>query len=304
MKEPILVILAAGMGSRYGGLKQIDVVGDNGESIIDFSIYDAIEAGFKRLVLIIRREHEEAFQKALGNKISPFIEVEYAYQDMRDIPRQFKVPQDRVKPWGTTHALLSCRNILDAPFMVINADDYYGKEAYKTMYRYLTEEITDKEYCMIAYILNNTLTDYGSVTRGDCQVENGYLKDIVERHKIKRIDGVPCYSEDDANWYPLDPDKLVSMNFWGFTPKIMDYLKPIFERFLEENLEENPLKCEHVIPTAIGEMIQNGDVNVKVLTSSDQWYGITYREDKAHLVDALAKLKAQNLYPHNLWDRD
>ncbi len=304
MVEPILVILAAGMGSRYGGLKQIDVVGDNGESIIDFSIYDAIEAGFKRLVLIIRREHEEAFQKALGNRISPFIEVEYAYQDMLDIPRQFKAPADRVKPWGTTHALLSCRNILDAPFMVINADDYYGKEAYRTMYRYLTEEITDSEYCMIAYILNNTLTDYGSVTRGDCLVEDGYLKDIVERHKIKRIDGVPCYSEDDANWYPLDPDKLVSMNFWGFTPKIMDYLKPIFEKFLEENLESNPLKCEHVIPTAVGEMIKNGDINVKVLTSSDQWYGITYREDKAHLVDALAKLKAQNLYPHNLWEKD
>jgi len=301
MKEPILVILAAGMGSRYGGLKQMDIVGDNGESIIDFSIYDAIEAGFKRLILIIRKEHEEAFQKALGCKVEPFIELRYAHQDMGDIPEPFTMPADRVKPWGTTHAILACRDLVDAPFVVINADDYYGKDAFKQMYDYLKNKITDKEYCMVAYVLSNTLTDHGTVSRGVCDVQDGKLVEIVERKKIKKIDGKPHFTLDEQEWTELPQDNLVSMNYWGFTPKIMEYLAPIFKKFLEENMESNPLTCEHVIPTAVQDMIQDKLVEVNVLHSTDKWFGITYREDKEHLVEALANLKSQGLYPHDLW---
>ena len=301
MKEPVLVILAAGMGSRYGGLKQIDAVGSNGESIIDFSIYDAIEAGFKRLFLIIRREHQEVFEESLVKKIRPFIEVEYCFQDLDDIPAEFSVPKGREKPWGTTHALLAIRHQIDAPFMIINADDYYGKESYKVMYNFLTSDVSDQDYALVGYILENTLTDHGTVSRAVCEVSDGYLSEIVERKTIAKIDGEVKYTEDGESWTSLAANSLVSMNYWGFTPKVIEYCTDIFTNFLRNNLENNPLTCEHVIPTAVGDMIGLDEVKVHMLSSKDRWFGITYQEDKPLVVDLLQKYKSEGKYPENLW---
>lgn len=303
MNKPVLVILAAGMGSRYGGLKQIDVVGSNQECIIDFSIYDAIQAGFKKVILIIRKEHKEAFDNALSDKIRPFIEVVYAYQDMDDLPGGFKRPEDREKPWGTTHAILACRDIIKEPFAVINADDYYGKEAFKTIYDFLVNEVSDNTYGMVGYVISNTLTDHGTVSRGVCEVNDGFLAKIVERRKIKKEENRPFYTEDDQNWVALPSDNLVSMNFWGFAPNIMQYLDPILTNFLKDNLEENPLKCEHVIPTAVDVLINHYGIKVKMMRSNDTWHGITYKEDKEKVVASLAELKAKKQYPEDLWQK-
>lgn len=303
MKEPVLVILAAGMGSRYGGLKQIDTVGSNGESIIDFSIYDAIEAGFKKLFLIIRREHQEAFEEALGKKIRPFIEVEYCFQDLTDIPSEFTVPEGREKPWGTTHALLAIRDKIDAPFMIINADDYYGKDSFKKMYEYLTTKITDQDFSMVGYVLENTLTDHGTVTRAICEVADGCLSKIVERSSIARKDGKTQYTEDGENWVSIPEGSLVSMNYWGFTPKVIEYCEQIFTDFLRTELAKNPMKCEHVIPTAVSEMIKTPDVKVHMLSSTDKWFGVTYREDKPFVVETLEQYKKDGKYPQDLWKK-
>ncbi|MFV0380390.1 MAG: sugar phosphate nucleotidyltransferase [Anaerorhabdus sp.] len=299
MNKPVLVILAAGMGSRYGGLKQIDTVGSNGESIIDFSIYDAYEAGFRKVVLIIRKEHEEAFKESLTNKISKKMEVEFAYQDLFDIPEEFDVPQGREKPWGTTHALLSCKN-LNAPFAICNADDYYGKDAFKVIYNFLLNDVSDDNYGMVGYQCNKTLTDNGTVTRGLCEVENGYLTNIREIQKIARIDNKAKY-EDNDQWKELSEDALVSMNFWGFTPKILESCKELFINFLKESLQDNPMKCEHVIPTAIGDLVKNGTCKIKVLQSDDEWFGVTYKDDKPLVVKKLQEFKDRNTYPFDLW---
>lgn len=303
MQTPTLVILAAGMGSRYGGLKQIDTLGDNGESIIDFSIYDAIAAGFKRLILIIKKEHEEAFEEQLVKKIRPFIEVEYAYQDLKDVPEGIEVPEGRTKPWGTVHALLAIEPVVgDNPFMVINADDYYGKSSFVLMHHFLSEEVADSHYGMIGYILKNTLTDHGSVTRGICEIEDGYLKSIVEIQKIEK-DGNQVLIEDDGAWKVIDGNGLVSMNYWGFTPKIFDQLKPLFVNYLNKHLEENPMKAEYVIPTAMGELVESDTVKVRVYSSSDQWHGVTYQEDKPLVMAKLKEYKENKLYPHDLWKK-
>lgn len=303
MQTPTLVILAAGMGSRYGGLKQIDTLGDNGESIIDFSIYDAIAAGFKRLILIIKKEHEEAFEEQLVKKIRPFIEVEYAYQDLKDVPEGIEVPEGRTKPWGTVHALLAIEPVVgDNPFMVINADDYYGKSSFVLMHHFLSEEVADSHYGMIGYILKNTLTDHGSVTRGICEIEDGYLKSIVEIQKIEK-DGNQVRIEDDGAWKVIDGNGLVSMNYWGFTPKIFDQLKPLFVNYLNKHLEENPMKAEYVIPTAMGELVESDTVKVRVYSSSDQWHGVTYQEDKPLVMAKLKEYKENKLYPHDLWKK-
>ena len=300
MEKPVLVILAAGMGSRYGGLKQSDTVGNNGESIIDFSIYDAKEAGFEKVVLIIRKEHEEAFRNNLTDKISKFIDVEFAYQDMFDIPAGVKVPEGREKPWGTTHALLACRNIVKAPFAIINADDFYGKDAYKVIYNFLVNEVSDYKYGMVGYLCNNTLTDFGSVTRGVCEEENGYLKKITEVQKIERHDGEAVY-EENGEWKPLDKNALVSMNFWGFTPKIFEQTQEIFEDFIKKGVVENPMKSEHVIPTAVGTLVSEDKCSVKMLSSNDKWFGVTYREDKPMVIENIQKMKDANIYPNDLW---
>ncbi len=303
MKEPVLVILAAGMGSRYGGLKQIDTVGSNGESIIDFSIYDALEAGFKRLFLIIRKEHQKAFEESLGSKVSQFMEVVYCYQNLEDVPSTIKVPEGREKPWGTTHALLAIKDQIDAPFMIINADDYYGKDSFKKMYSFLTTKVTDTDFAMVGYVLENTLTDHGTVTRAICNVEDGCLSEIIELDKIAKRDGYAVNIDENNQEVVLPKNSLVSMNYWGFTPKVLEYCQPIFEKFLEENIDKNPMKCEHVIPTAVRELILDPNIKVHMLSSDDKWFGVTYKEDKPLVVESLQEYKDNGLYPFDLWKK-
>ena len=301
MNQPTLVILAAGMGSRYGGMKQIDGVGNHGEPIIEFSIYDARQAGFENVVLIIKREHEEAFKQALTNKLEGKINVRFAYQDMCNIPEGFTVPEGRVKPWGTTHALLACKGIVDGPFAIINADDFYGRDAYKVIYDFLTSEVKDNQYAMVGYPCINTLTDNGTVTRGLCQEdENKCLASIVEIQKIAKKDGHAVY-EDNGEWKEISDNSLVSMNFWGFTPAIFKDMEEIFTKFLQEHLEENPLKCEHVIPTAVGTLVAENKCSVKMLSSKDAWFGVTYKEDKPNVMQKIQEMKDAGIYPDQLW---
>lgn len=303
MTTPTLVILAAGMGSRYGGLKQIDTVGNNGESIIDFSIYDAIQAGFKKLVLIIKKEHEEAFEKSLVAKIRPFIEVHYAFQELDDIPEDYSVPEGREKPWGTVQALKPTQAILGTdPFMVINADDYYGKASFVLMHNFLSKEVKDSHYGMVGYVLKNTLTDHGSVTRAICETENGYLKEIVEIQKIEKQNTRVCI-EEEGIWQVINGDQIVSMNYWGFTPKVFEEMKTLFKKFLDREYESNPMKCEYVIPTAVAELIEDNTARIKVYSSNDRWYGVTYQEDKPLVQAAIREFKKQGLYPHDLWKK-
>lgn len=301
MNKPTLVILAAGMGSRYGGMKQIDGVGSHGEPIIEFSIYDAKEAGFGKVVLIIKKEHEEAFRKALTDKIVPHMEVEFAYQDINDVPDGISVPEGRIKPWGTTHALLACRNIVHEPFAIINADDFYGKDAYRVICRFLENEISDGHYAMVGYPCRNTLTDNGTVTRGLCEKdENGNLTHIVEIKEIAKKGDHAVYREN-GEWKDLPDDALVSMNFWGFTPAIFDDCEKIFDSFIRKELAGNPMKCEHVIPTAVGQLVDEGKCTVKMLSSQDRWFGVTYKEDKPFVVSRIQEMKDKGIYPDVLW---
>ena len=300
MNKPVLVVLAAGMGSRYGGLKQIDTVGDNGECIIDFSIYDAYRAGFRKVVLIIRKEHEEAFNKALCDKVRNKMEVEFAFQDMQDVPEWFKVPEGREKPWGTTHALLATRNIVKEPFMVINADDFYGKESYQIMYDAL-KDFKEGDAAMVGYKLANTLTENGSVTRGVCVVEDGYLKGIREVQEIVPCENTSAY-KDGEEWKKLPEDTLCSMNYWGFTPAVFPLMEERFEKFLKgDKPVQNPMKAEHVIPTAVGELLEEDKINVKVLSTDFRWFGVTYKEDKPEVIRRIKEYKDAGIYPHDLW---
>jgi len=301
MKNPSLVILAAGMGSRYGGLKQIDTVGNNGESIIDFSIYDAIQAGFKKVYLIIRKEHESAFKKALVDKVRHFIDVEFIFQDMKELPEGFSAPELREKPWGTTHALWICRHQVKENFMICNADDYYGKDAFKKMYEFLTDEVKDDVYGMVGYRLNKTLSDSGTVSRGVCEVSENTLVNVKEHAKIKRVGDLILSGSDELGWNPLDQDALVSMNFWGFTPKIFKKKKKQFTAYLQRELSNNPLKCEHVIPTMIGETIKSKAFSIKVMPSENEWFGVTYHEDKPYVVSRFLEFKEKGYYPFDLW---
>jgi len=301
MKNPSLVILAAGMGSRYGGLKQIDTVGNHGESIIDFSIYDAIQAGFKKVYLIIRKEHEEAFKKALVDRVRHFVDVEFIYQDMSDLPEGFTMPIGREKPWGTTHALWSCRHQVKEPFMICNADDYYGKDAFVKMFDFLTHEAKDDHYSMVGYRLSKTLSDSGTVSRGVCEVHEGYLVNVEEHPKIKKHDHAIVSGSDETGWKTLDHHALVSMNFWGFTPKIFALAEKQFCAYLQRSMAANPLKCEHVIPTMIGETIRLATYTIKVIPSEGDWFGVTYQEDKPYVIQRFLKYKAEGKYPFDLW---
>ena len=304
MKET-LVILAAGMGSRYGGLKQIDGVGNHNEPIIEFTIYDAIKAGFKKLVVIIKKENEEAFEEAIISKVRPYIEVEYAYQDLNDIPENVTIPEGRVKPWGTTHALLSCREILkDDPFVVCNADDFYGRNAFEKVIEFFHDGISDDTCCMVGYKVENTLSDNGTVTRGVCHTsEDGYLTSIKEVMNIrwnKDHDGVEF--EEDGEYKPLAMGTPVSMNFWGFTPATIRRLEKIFNSEIEEGIRNNPLKYEALLPNHVGDMVRNGECQVRVLTSNDSWFGVTYKEDKPVVVAKIQALKDNGTYPDILFE--
>lgn len=305
MQEPTLVILAAGMGSRFGGLKQIEPVSDKGEIILDFSLYDAVMAGFKKVIFVIKKENEEAFRELIDSRAGKYIDVEYAFQAIDDLPEGYSVPEGREKPWGTGHAVLAARNLVDAPFAVINADDYYGPGAFQTMYSFLeSAEDNDKyQFCMVGFQIENTLTENGYVSRGVCQLsDEGYLTDITERTKIQWQDDKIVFTEDDGTtWQELPRGTSVSMNFWGFTSSMMKELEERFPAFLDKAVVENPMKGEYFLPGVVDQLIQEGKAEVKVLNSMDRWYGVTYKEDKESVVDALQSMKDKGEYPDVLW---
>lgn len=304
MNEPILLIMAAGMGSRYGGLKQMDPVGPDGEAILHYSVFDARRAGFRRVIFLIKHEIEEDFKRLVGSRVEPYMEVRYAFQQLDRLPEGFTPPAERTKPWGTGHAVLCCKELIDAPFAVINADDYYGVDSFQTAYDYLrTAQDDDRlRYMMVSYKLKNTTTANGSVSRGVCEVDaEGNLCAITERtHIIATCDG-PMYTEDGVLYHLLPMDTLVNMSLWGFTPSILDALESGFASFLDKALAENPLKGEFYLPTVVNSLLESGKAVVKVLPCHDKWYGVTYAEDKPEVVAALKKKAEDGLYPRPLW---
>lgn len=308
MKKPVLVIMAAGMGSRYGGLKQIDPVDEQGHIIMDFSIFDAKRAGFEKVVFIIKKENEEDFREVIGKRMAKHMEVAYVFQDLHNLPEGFSVPEGRVKPWGTAHAVLSAIDEIDGPFAVINADDYYGRHAFQTIYDYLsTHEDDDKyRYTMVGYELQNTVTDNGHVARGICQVSaDGKLEGIQERTRIEKREGKIAFTEDDGEtWTYVPGETLVSMNMWGFTRSILEEIQKGFPAFLEKGLAENPMKCEYFLPTVVDNLEKAGRAEVSVLSSKDKWFGVTYKEDKPVVVEAIRKMKEEGLYPEKLWGEE
>lgn len=304
MKEPTLVIMAAGMGSRYGGLKQIDPVDEYGNKIIDFSIFDAVRAGFKKVIFIIKKENEQDFRTCIGDIVKDHIEVQYVYQELTNIPEGFSVPEGRVKPWGTAHAVLCCKDVIDGPFTVINADDFYGKEAFEKIYNYLINNSDDEKYryAMVGYALENTLTENGSVSRGVCTKDaDGFLSDIVERTKIVKTEKGAAYIENETEYTDIAGDVPVSMNFWGFTESFLGELEKAFLEFMKNGVESNPLKAECFLPFVVDELIKADKATVKVLSSDDKWFGVTYKEDKPFVVESIKALKDKGIYPEKLW---
>lgn len=302
MIEPTLVILAAGMGSRFGGLKQIMAVDDFGHAIIDFSLYDAYRAGFRKVAFIIKHEIEEDFKTAVGRRMEKYFDVKYVYQQLDLLPEGYSVPEGRVKPWGTGHAVLCCRGIVDGPFAVINADDFYGRTAYEEMYAFLSTERPGTEHAMIAYHLRNTVTETGYVARGICQVENGLLTDVVERTHIEKHGDVISFTEDGENYTSLPADVPVSMNCWAFSNSMLDELYKRFPAWLDANLPVNPTKCEYFLPFVTNTMIKDGEGTVAVLPCREQWYGMTYKEDFPTVVNAIKTLRDSGVYPEKLLD--
>ncbi len=279
--DATLVVMAAGMGSRFGGLKQIEPIGPNGQAIIDFSVYDAKAAGFNKVVFIIKHEIEKEFKEIVGSRIEKMIDVDYAFQEIDMLPEGFSCPADRVKPWGTAHAIYCSRDKVNTPFAVINADDYYGKDAYVKMYNHLKEQNGD--FCMVGFRLQNTLTENGTVSRGICEVLNGKLTSVTERTKI--LDNK--YTEDDINWVDLDPNCVVSMNMWGFTPEVFGFIENDLKEFFAKKI--NVPKVEYYLPTVVSNVIERGQKDVSVLVAEDRWYGVTYKEDKDGVVSALTQ---------------
>ena len=305
--KPVLVVMAAGMGSRYGGLKQIDPVGNHGQLIIDYSIFDAVRAGFETVVFVIKREIEDAFKEAIGERMEKVCNVKYAYQELNDLPEGYAVPEGRVKPWGTGHAILAARKVVDGPFAVVNADDYYGPEAFKTIYDYLANN-EDKEGCyefsMVGYLLGNTVTEHGHVARGVCvEDENNFLVSVTERTHIEKDGENARFTEDGGEtWEALPGDTIVSMNLWGLSKSFMAEAEARFGAFLDKALVENPLKGEYFLPSIISALIGEGKARAKVLRSADKWYGVTYQADKPVVVAAIAEKTAAGVYPDKLWE--
>ena len=297
-----LVILAAGMGSRYGGLKQIDPITDHGEFIIDFSIYDAVKAGFDKVVFIIKEENYEAFRDTVGARVEPYIKVEYAFQALENIPEGFSVPEGREKPWGTSHALLCAEPFVTDNFAVINADDFYGRDAFAKLAEHLkTIEEKSTNYCMIGYILRNTLTENGTVSRGRCETdEKGMLASITELTKIKTAGNDAQYLDDNGDWLDLSGDTVVSMNCWGLTPAIFEGLKAGFVKFLSSP-KGSEMKSEYYLPGAVDDMMKAGECDVRVYSTTASWYGVTYSEDKESVKNSLRALMDGGEYPHKLW---
>jgi len=305
MQKPVLVIMAAGMGSRFGGLKQIAPMDEQGHIIMDFSIFDAKRAGFEKVVFIIKEENEADFRQAIGNRIEKEIEVAYAYQDLRNIPDGFEVPEGRVKPWGTAHAVLSAKDEVDGPFVVINADDFYGRDAFQKIYDFLTTHEDDDKYryAMVGYELGNTLTENGHVSRGECFVDkNGYLEKVIERTHIEKKGDGAAYTEDGGEtWTDVAVDRIVSMNMWGFTKSFLEEVENGFANFLKNGIKTNPLKCEYFLPSVVTRLLNEDLATVTVLSSKDKWYGVTYKEDKPVVVNAIKNMKDTGLYPEELW---
>ena len=300
MKNPELVILAAGMGSRYGGCKQIDSMDEYGHIIIDYSIYDAIKAGFRDITFIIKKEIEKDFREVMDPHLAgKDVNVKYVFQELYKLPEGYSIPDGRVKPWGTAHALMCCLGTVEGPFAVINADDYYGANAFKKIYEFLkTEQPADgkNHFAMVGYRVKNTVTEKGTVSRGVCQYDDGMLTEIVERTKIA-YEGGRIYYIEGENEVELDPNTLVSMNLWGFTPAYLEECKKRFPAFLDENVPKNPQKCEYLLPTLVADLIREGSADVTVLENTDKWYGVTYKEDKAEVVEAFKQLIADGVYP-------
>ena len=289
LKDITLVVMAAGMGSRFGGLKQMEPIGPNGQAILDFSVYDAVKAGFTKVVFVIKHEIEKDFKEIVGKRIAKQVKVEYVFQETDGLPEGYTCPADRTKPWGTGHAILCCRDVVNEPFAVVNADDYYGRHAFTEIAEFLKTD--PKDYSMVGFRLANTLTENGYVSRGVCEVENGNLKTVTERTKISDCK----YTEDDgATWTELAPDTIVSMNLWGFNKDIFDYIEKDFKKFLDEKI--NVPKSEFYLPSVVSDLIAKGEKTVKVFVAEDKWYGVTYKEDKEMVVAAIGDMVANGLY--------
>ena len=288
-KDITLVVMAAGMGSRFGGLKQIEPIGKNGEVLLDFSVYDAVKAGFTKVVFVIKHAIEDDFKAMVGKRIAKRVKVEYVFQETDALPEGYTCPDDRTKPWGTAHAILCCKDVVKEPFAVVNADDFYGRSAFIKMAEFLKSDTAD--YCMVGFRLQNTLTENGYVSRGVCETERGELRSVTERTKISDCK----YTEDDGkSWTALDPQTVVSMNLWGFRPDIFGYIEDGFKVFLNERINEP--KSEYYLPSVVSSLIERGEKSVKVLVAEDKWYGVTYKEDKQNVVDAVEKMVADGLY--------
>ena len=306
MEKPVLVVMAAGMGSRYGGLKQIDPVGPHGELIIDYSIFDARRAGFETVVFVIKPELENACHAAIGDRLSRYMTVKYAFQELSDMPAGYSIPDGRTKPWGTCHAVMAARRLVHGPFAVINSDDYYGPQAFQEIYNYLSAHGDQSglyQYAMVGYRLGNTVTEHGTVARGVCEEdENGFLRRVTERTQIAKDGDNARYTEDGgATWTALPGDTVVSMNLWGFTRSFLDEATIGFPAFLRRTLVENPMKGEYFLPCVVARLIDQEKAQVKVLRSGDRWYGVTYPNDKPVVVQALAQLTQEGRYPSPLW---
>lgn len=304
-KKPVLVVMAAGMGSRYGGLKQIDPVGSQGEAILDYSIYDAHQAGFDTVVIVIKEAIKEDFLSTVGARLKKApVEIRYAYQELTAIPEGYSVPEGRTKPFGTGHAVLCAKEAIDgAPFAVINSDDYYGKHAFQVIFDQLSQAEDPYGYCMVGYRLGNTVTENGSVARGICVTDDqGYLTEVTERTRIEQYDGGIHFTEDGENWVDVAADTIVSMNMWGFMPSFLDEIEKRFVTFLNTTLVQNPLKGEYFLPLPVSQLIAEGTAKVKVLTSPDRWYGVTYAADKPVVMAALKDMTQRGMYPDGLWN--
>lgn len=300
MKQPTLVVLAAGMGSRFGGLKQMTPVDNQGNSILHYSIYDAIQAGFGKVVFVIKKAIEEDFRQITAG-LEKHIDVAYAFQEVDMLPSGFQVPEGRTKPWGTGHAVLCAKDEVDGPFTVINSDDFYGRGAYMAIADFLRQPHSDREYAMVGFLLKNALTENGSVARGVCELQGGNLAKVTERTKIFKRGSDAAYTEDGEHFVPLSGDTVVSMNFWGYQPSMMEELERRFPLFLEERLPKDPEKCEFYLPFATDALIQEGSASVRVLKTDETWYGVTYREDLPTVVDAIAAMRRNGRYPEVLF---
>ncbi|MCW6652439.1 sugar phosphate nucleotidyltransferase [Aerococcaceae bacterium NML210727] len=307
MTRPILVVMAAGMGSRYGGLKQIDSVGPQGEVILDYSLYDARRTGFETVVFIIKPDIEEIFKQKVGNRIGDFMEVRYAFQELTTLPNPYQLPPHRQKPWGTAHAVWCASEQIDAPFAVINADDFYGYEAFKLMFDYLEASVNshEEQYAMVGYQLDRTMSENGAVSRGLCQVdEEHFLQEIEEQTQIEWFDDRIRYTEDGVNWVDVDSDTIVSMNLWGFPSHFPKVIDRFLGAFLERAIRSNPLKGEYYLPSVVRKQLRHNEAKVKVLKTDEQWFGVTYTEDKPLVQEKIQTLVANGVYPSPLWSKE